>query len=111
VTVGFQTPAELALQEKLFPQPEGQGFLQGIESLRRKLKACLEQAIELKHWFIVEDNEINVFKSGTRLCQAVSHGVPGKARIVLLPGKALFLRRGDNIAVPNQGCGTVVVER
>ena len=43
--------------------------------------------------------------------QAIRHGIGREACVALLPGESLLRRRCDDLAVPEQGRGAVVVVR
>ena len=52
---------------------------------------------------------IDLLGGDPTLRQAVGDRLHGKSGVVLLAGEAFFLRRGHDLAVPDQACGRVVV--
>ncbi len=54
---------------------------------------------------------IDIRKTGAGRFQAISNRIPLKRRVVLLAGKAFFLRGRDNATVRDQRGGAVVMVR
>ena len=91
-------------------QPERDRHAERAEAARREGEVGLEQPLELQERLVVEDDVVDVAELDAGLGQAVVDRVRGKARIVLLAGEALLLRRGDDAPVLDQRGGAVVVE-
>jgi len=51
-----------------------------------------------------------LFKRCLIRSQAVFYGVMGKSGVMLLTGETFFLGRGYDLAITNEGGGTVMVE-
>ena len=106
-----QTAPQLARQIQLLAQPQRHRLEERPKPLRRVGEVGLEQALELQERLVVEADVVQLLGGHARLAQAVGDGLGGEVVVVLLAGEALFLRRGDDRAVDQQGRGGVVVER
>ena len=102
--------AQQRLLEQLLLQPQRHGHAERIEAARRVGEVGLEQAFELQERLVVEGDVVDVGELDARRIEAVLHGVLGKARIVLLAGEALLLRRTDQMPILDQRRGAVVIE-
>ena len=69
------------------------------------------QAVELHQRLVVEAHEVQIRWRQPRVFEAEGDGVGGKAVVVLLPGEALLLRRGDGVPVLDQRRRAVMVVR
>jgi hypothetical protein len=107
----LQLVLQQIFQEQLFPQPDGDRHLEGLEPARRKCQIGFQQSFELEQWFVVEGNEVHLIEADPCLGQAVVQRVAGETRIVLLTSEPLFLRRSHDFAVADQRRRGVVVKR
>ncbi len=105
-----QLLAEQILLEKLFAQPNRHGHPERREPLGGECKVGFEKALELEERLVVESDEIDTVQIGVSLVQAIGDRLVGKARIMLLAREPLFLRRGKDGAVLDQGDRAVVIE-
>src|SRR5690606_39397959 len=69
------------------------------------------QPVELQERLVVERDPVEVGGLDPGAVEAVADGVPREVRVVLLAREALLLRRGDDLAVPQEAGGGVVVVR
>ena len=76
----------------------------------REAVVGLQQPFELEIGLIVEGHRGEVAQLQPRLRHDIGQGVGRKVRVVLLAGEALFLGRGDDLAVHQDGRGAVVIE-
>ena len=76
-----------------------------------KRQIGLEQPLEFQERLVVEDHAVELRQPAACLGETIGDGAAGKARIVLLPGEALFLGGGNDAPVDHDGSGAVVIER
>ena len=111
---GTPDPGELGLEERpleeLLPDPERHCHLKGAQAPRGEGEVGLEQSLELQEGLVVEDDVIDVPEPHPFLSETVPDRLSREARVVLLSGEALFLRRRDDLAVAHQSRRAVVVE-
>jgi hypothetical protein len=98
------------LREQLFAQPQRQRHPERADAARRERKVGLQQPLELKEGFVVERDEIDLVGAAGRR-QAMLDRVARKVGVLLLAGEAFLLDGGDDLAVGDEGCRTVVIER
>ena len=97
------------LQIKLFLEPDGHRGDEGLKPPGCVAQVSLEQSLELDERLVVEDDPVDVAKTQVFRFQAITDGVFGKARVMLLAAEAFLLRRGHQFAVLQQGGSTVMV--
>jgi hypothetical protein len=107
---GLEFLPQQVLEEKLFPQPQGNRHAEGAEPPRREGEIGLDQSLELEERLVVEHHMVDVPQGGPPLLEAIADRVPRKPRIVLLAGEALLLGGCDNATVLDQRGRAVVVE-
>ena len=107
---GQQLLLQEALQEHLLLEPDRHGRHEGPDAARGERQVGLQQALELDQGLVVEGDVAEIAESDPALAQAVAHRVDRESRIVLLPGEALFLGGGDDLAVAHEACCAVMVE-
>ncbi len=73
-------------------------------------QVSLQDALELQKRLVVKSNQIEPLGVDPRLFQTEFDGVPGKRKIVLFPREALLLRGAQDLAVPHQAGGAIVVK-
>ena len=95
--IAFQIYADL-LDEKL---PEAAGGVCDVG---------FEKSLEFEERLFVEDYIVEVFCADACFFEAVVNGVDGEVGVVLFPGEAFFLCSGDDVAVGDECCGTVMVK-
>ncbi len=101
---------EQELLEQLLLDPEGHGHRERGEPARGEGEIRLEEPLEFQERLVVKDDVIQLVHRDPALAEAILDGVPRKARVVLGPAEALFLGRGHDPAVVDEGGGAVVVE-
>ncbi len=99
------------LLEQLFLEPHRQRHAERLEAARREREVGLEQPLELQERLVVEYDVVDGVELDAGLGEAIVHGVLRIARVMLLAGEALLLRRRDDLAVLDQRGCAVVVER
>ena len=95
---------------QLFLEPLRQGPAEAAQAARGIGEVGFEHALELAERFLVEGDVVKLSRLQAGFLQAVGDGLGRKAGVVLLAGKALFLRRRDEHAVTHQGSRTVVIK-
>lgn len=106
-----QAAADLAGDVELLAEPHGQGLSKAREPSRRMGDVGLDEPLELGQRLLVESHVIELLRLDPRFVEAVADRVLGEPRIVFLAREALFLDRGDDLAVTHKGGCRVVVER
>ncbi len=110
--VGVLRPRRISAGTNSFSRIQtGMAVGERAKAARRVGEIRLDQPIELQQRLVVEADVVDV--GGRQPCraQAVVDRLHGKPFIVFLAGEALFLRRGDHIAVDEQRGRGVVIER
>src|SRR6266849_6201757 len=85
--------------------------MEGSKAARRDLEVGLQDALELEQRFVVEADVFEVRGGDPGCPQAVRRRVGRKVSVALAPREPLLLGRGDDLAVPQQRRGAVVVKR
>jgi hypothetical protein len=93
-----------------FTQPHGNRHNEAADTNGREGQLGFEQALELQQRLVVECDKVQLIRSKSRLFQAIGNRMARKTRIVLVAGKALFLRRGDDVAIHHDGGRAVMIE-
>jgi hypothetical protein len=70
----------------------------------------LEQPFELQKRLLVEHDIIKFVEGQGALLEAVANSILRVASILFFTGKALFLRRGNNMAILDQRRGAVMIK-
>ena len=96
---------------QFLPHPEGNGHHEGGEALGGDAEVGLENAGELGDGLVVERDGVEPVGFHVAFGEAVLHRVDGEIGIVFLPGEALFLGGGHDVAVADEGGRGVVVVR
>ena len=107
--LGQFLPQERAHHE-LFLDPDRHGHEEALQAPGREAVVGLQQALELEIRLVVEGHGAQVAELEPRLRHDVGQGVSRKVGVVLLAGEALFLGRGDDLAVHQDGRGAVVIK-
>ncbi len=107
--LGQFLPEERAHQQ-LFLDPHRHGHEKARQSPGRKAVVGLQQALELEIGLVVKGHRGKIAELEPRLRHDVGQGLGRKVGVVLLAGEALFLGRGDDLAVHQDGCGAVVIK-
>ena len=94
----------------LFPKPQRHGLQPGTQPLWRTGEVAHQQAFEGDKGLVVIDDKIKLIGCNSSFLQTIRDGMPGKTRIVLLPGKPLFLGGGEDLPVPDKACRAVMVK-
>src|SRR5205814_7981606 len=82
-----------------------------FKSLWRVREVRLQQTLEFQKGLVIEGDMVQTISGETTLLQAVIDRMERKILVVLLPGKTLLLRCGDQLAVDDKRGGRIVVER
>src|SRR3989449_1263257 len=109
--VAVQRTMDVAVGEELFLQPHGPRHAEGGEAFGSDPEIGLEDPLELEERLVVKADVRELGRCDSGRLKAVPHRVPWKRRVALLAREALFLRRGDDLAVSEQTGGAVVIER
>src|SRR2546426_607580 len=109
--VAVQRPMDVAVGEELFLQPRGPRHAERGEAFGGDPEIGLEDPLELEERLVVKADVRELGRCDSGHLKAVPHRVPWKRRVALLAREALFLRRGDDLAVSEQAGGAVVIER
>ncbi len=91
-------------------ETSGYGGDKRWQALWRKSVVRVEQPLQLEQRFVVKGNCVESIEARAGVVQTEAHRVSRKARVVLLSGKALFLRGGDNFTIFNDRRGGVMIE-
>ena len=105
-----EAAAQLAAHVQLLAEPDRHRLGERPQADRREREVGLEQPVELQDRLVIEGDEVEVARRDACRAQAVVDGPGREVGVVLLAGEALLLRRGDDLPVPQQGGGGVVVE-
>src|SRR5205814_5315092 len=82
------------------------------QAARRAANVAGKEPLEFQKGLFVERDEIELGGAGqVSLAQAVIDRVPRKAGVVFLSGETFFLGGGNDLAVPDQAGGAVMVKR
>ena len=106
-----QSVADFAAQMQLLPQPDRQRRQKRSKAARRECQIRFNQPVELQQRLLVEADIVQPIGRQPGFVQTVVHRQRGKAGVMLDPREPLFLRRGDDLPIHNQGGRGVVVER
>src|SRR5205809_1837449 len=109
--VAVQRTMDVAVGEELFLQPHGPRHAEGGEAFGVDPEIGLEDPLELEERLVIKADVRELGRCDSGRLKAVPHRVPWKRRVALLAREALFLRRGDDLAVSEQAGGAVVIER
>lgn len=105
----FQGLFKHGAHENLFLDPDRHGGQKAFQAARRESVVGLQQALEFQKRLVVKNHGRDLIQADGAFFQHIAHGLGRKIRIVLFAGKALFMGRGHDRAVLEQGCGAVVV--
>jgi hypothetical protein len=119
VVLGEQRLAREAVQliqdqlsrEQLLAQPHRHGGDELSQPLRRDAEILLEEPLELEQRLVVEGDVVELLEREAPLGETVGDGAGRKTGVVTLAREALLLRRRDDLAVPHQAGGRIVVVR
>src|ERR1017187_5086303 len=89
--------------------PERHRLAERDESPRGIFEIRLERALQFQEGLGVEGGVVELLRREAARFEAIARGAPGKLRVVLLAGEALFLRGGDDPSVHEEAGGRVVV--
>ena len=81
----------------------------GLARCWRELDRVLQNTVKRQHRIFVEHHGVERLGPAD-LVDAIGDRRFGIAPVVLFPGEALLLRRGDDLAVAHHGCGGIVIE-
>ena len=95
---------------ELFLQPKGHRLEERPDPRRRKRQVRLQETFELEPGLVVEGYPFEIAWTDASRLQAVLHGSPREAMIVLLSTEALLLGSGNDLTVTNQASGRIVIE-
>src|ERR1700736_629991 len=71
----------------------------------------LEKTLELDHWFFIESDRIQGRDIQSRFAQAILDRQTRKPRVVFAARKPFFLSGGNNLTIPNQSGGGIMIKR
>lgn len=96
---------------ELLLEPQGHRVEKRLETARRVGEIGLEQAAIGEYGLVVEAHIVELLRIEFRLAQTVVDGVARERRVVLLPGKTLFLSCCDDLTIDDECGGRIVIER
>src|SRR5271169_4934431 len=102
--------ANQVLLKQFLLEPQWQSYAERSKTARREGEIRLEQPFEFQKRLLVEHDIIKPVEGQGTLLETVANRILRVARILLFTGKALFLRRGNNMAVLDQRRGTVMIK-
>jgi len=85
--------------------------LEGADPARRAGEVRLQEALELEERLVVEADRVHLVGPDAADLQAGGNRVAGELRVVLDAGETLLLGGRDDLAVPHEAGGGVVVPR
>ena len=107
--------AEVARDDAFHPELLAERVLHRLREARPRFRERAERgredALELEHRLLVEDDGVEIFGLELRLIETPFDRVQGKRGVVLLARKALFLDDRDGHAVDHERGGGVVIVR
>src|SRR6266404_3643845 len=106
----FEPLAKKVLLEQLLLDPQRQSHAERSEPARREGEIGLEQPFEFDKRLLVKNDVIKFVESQATLVETITNGIFRIARILLFAGKALFLRRGNNMPVLDQRRSAVMIK-
>ena len=102
---------ELAVQVQLVLEPQRGCKGERPKAPRSHTKVRVENALELEQGLVVKPDVRQVARRDATGAQAVLNRASGKRRVPFLAAETLLLRCRDDLPVPQQASGAVVVER
>src|SRR2546426_4064448 len=105
-----QRLAKLSVHVQLVLEPDRCGQEERSEAARRDAKIGLEDPLELEQGLVIEADVGKIGRSDAGGPQAVFGGTRRERRVPLLTAETLLLCSRDNLPVPQQAGGAVVVE-
>jgi len=100
----------LAGQVQLLLEPDGQAREELAESAGGVGQVGLQEAFEFEQGLLIEDDVVEVLRTRSGGLEAVVHGMGGEPAVVLDPREPLLLGGRDDLPVPHEGGGAVVIE-
>ena len=100
---------DLGRDEELLFEPHRHGLDEVLEAARGDAQVGHQDALELEHRLVVEGDVVEVRHPDPGLLQAEFDRAPRKIGIRLAAREALLLRGGDNLTIPQEAGGGVVV--
>src|SRR6516162_4551759 len=102
--------AKQVLLKQFLLEPQWQSHAERGKTAGREGEIGLEQPFELQKRLLVEHDIVKLVEGQGAFLEAIANRILRVARILFFAGKALFLRRGDNMAVLDQRRGTVMIK-
>src|SRR5262249_33007738 len=96
---------------ELLLEPGRHGPEKRPKRARSRHEVRVEEALELQERLVVKDDVIDLSDRNSGFRKAVFDRTERQRRVVTLPREALFLGRGDDLAVTKQASGAIVIER
>src|SRR5437868_11598733 len=100
-----------SLDPQLLAEKVAHRLREAARGAREPAQRHREDALELEHRLLVEDDGVEVLRFELPFVQAEVDGGDGKRGVVLAPGQPLLLHRTDRNAVDHERRGRVVVMR
>src|SRR5205809_6284321 len=100
--VAVQRTMDVAVGEELFLQPHGPRQAEGGEAFGGDPEIGLEDPLELEERLVVKADVREPGRCDSGRLEAVPDRVPGRRRVAWLARAALFGRRGEDLARPEQ---------
>ncbi len=96
--------------KQLLAQPQRQRHAERREPAGAVGQIGLKQTLEFDERFVVENDVVDFADAAFGFVEAIVYGAAREIGVELLAGEPLFLRRGGNPPIFNEGRGTVVIE-
>src|SRR6516162_6320795 len=102
--------AKQVLLKQFLLEPQWQSHAERGKTAGREGEIGLEQPFELQKRLLVEHDIVKLVEGQGAFLETIANRILRVARILFFAGKALLLRRGDNMAVLDQRRGTVMIK-
>ena len=98
------------LLEQLFLSPNRNCLTEGAKAPRGEGDIGFKEPFQFQKRLFVEDDIVDIVKRQTCSIQTKGDSVFGEGGVIFAPSKALFLGRGNNLTIAQQGGGTVMIK-
>src|SRR5437016_3402830 len=96
---------------QLLLEPKRNGRLESAKAPGCERDVRLEEAVEFQERLVIERNIIKIARCESSFRQTIGDCMFWKGVIMFDAGESFFLRGGNDVAVDDQRCGAIVVER
>ena len=110
LAMALNLPLKKSLLKEFLANPNRDRHLERAQTLGSHSEICLKQSFKFQERLVVENDIVDVFEGYALRFQTIRNSMGGETRVVLLTGKALFLRSGDKLTVAHQCRCAVMIE-